>query len=92
MKLKPSKGGALAAALTDMGVFQTKSVKVPLKKVSMAGLTLAGSYWSWMQMMGGATPDILTIALTTTAGLVISIVIGYLMNFLARIPKLGYDQ
>ena len=92
LRLKPNKGGALAAALTDMGIFQTKSVKVPLKKVSMAGLTLAGTYWSWMQMIAGATPDILTVALTTTAGLVISIIIGYFMNFLARVPKLGYDN
>ncbi|MHA1638363.1 MAG: hypothetical protein ACTSUB_10160 [Candidatus Thorarchaeota archaeon] len=92
LRLKPDKGGALAAALVDMGIFQTKTVKVPLKKVSMAGLSLAGSYWSWMQMFGGATPDLVVVALTTTAGLVISVIIGYLMNFLARIPALGYDQ
>jgi hypothetical protein len=66
-------------------------VKVPLKKVAFSGMTLAGSYWSWMQMISGATPDIITIVLTTTVGLVVSVLIGYFMNFLARVPELGYD-
>jgi len=91
LKLKPDKAGALAAALVDMGALQTRSVKVPLKKVAFSGMTLAGSYWSVMQLAYGATPDIVTIALTTTAGLVVSVVVGYFMNFLARVPKLGYD-
>ena len=91
LKLKPDKAGALAAALVDMGALQTRSVKVPLKKVAFSGMTLAGSYWSWMQLVSGATPDIATIILTTTAGLVVSVMLGYFMNFLARIPKLGYD-
>jgi len=91
LKLKPDKAGALAAALVDMGILQTKTVKVPLKKVAFSGMTIAGSYWSWMQMVSGATPDLVTILLTTTAGLVVSVVIGYFMNFLARVPKLGYD-
>ncbi|MBD3407972.1 MAG: hypothetical protein GF411_17765 [Candidatus Lokiarchaeota archaeon] len=91
LKLKPDKGGALAAALTDMGVFQTKTVKVPLKKVAFSGLTLASSYWSWMQIFGGATPSWVDVLLTTTAGLVISVLIGYFMNWLARIPELGYE-
>lgn len=92
LHLKPDKAGALAAALVDMGALQTKSVKVPLKKVAFSGMTLAGAYWSWMQMIGGATPDWVTILLTTAAGLVISVLIGYFMNFLARIPELGYDR
>ncbi|MGY5858846.1 MAG: zinc ribbon domain-containing protein [Candidatus Thorarchaeota archaeon] len=91
LKLKPDKAGALAAALVDMGALQTRSVKVPLKKVAFSGMTLAGSYWSWMQMTAGATPDWVTILLTTTAGLVVSVLVGYFMNFLARVPKLGYD-
>jgi len=91
LKLKPDKAGALAAALVDMGVLQTRSVKVPLKKVAFSGMTLAGAYWSWMQMVSGATPDWVTILLTTTVGLVVSVMIGYFMNFLARVPKLGYD-
>ena len=91
LKLKPDKAGALAAALVDMGALQTRSVKVPLKKVAFSGMTLAGSYWSWMQLTAGATPDWVTILLTTTAGLVVSVMIGYFMNFLARVPKLGYD-
>ncbi len=91
LKLKPDKAGALAAALVDMGALQTRSVKVPLKKVAFSGMTLAGAYWSWMQMVSGATPDWVTILLTTTAGLVVSVMIGYFMNFLARVPKLGYD-
>jgi hypothetical protein len=91
LKLKPDKAGALAAALVDMGTLQTKTVKVPLKKVAFAGMSLAGIYWSIMQMFYGATPDWVTVLLTTTAGLVISVFIGYLMNFLARIPSLGYD-
>lgn len=91
LRLKPDKAGALAAALVDMGVLQTRSVKVPLKKVAFSGMTLAGSYWSWMQLVSGATPDWVTILLTTTGGLVVSVVIGYFMNFLARTPKLGYD-
>jgi len=91
LRLKPDKAGALAAALVDMGALQTKSVKVPLKKVAFSGMTLAGTYWSWMQLIGGATPDLATILLTTAAGLVVSVLIGYFMNFLARVPRLGYD-
>jgi len=91
LRLKPDKAGALAAALVDMGALQTKSVKVPLKKVAFSGMTLAGTYWSWMQLVGGATPDLVTILLTTAGGLVVSVMIGYFMNFLARVPALGYD-
>ncbi len=91
LRLKPDKAGALAAALVDMGALQTKSVKVPLKKVAFAGMSLAGIYWSIMQMFYGATPDLVTVLLTTTAGLVVSVFIGYFMNFLARINPLGYD-
>jgi len=91
LKLKPDKAGALAAALVDMGALQTRSVKVPLKKVAFSGMTLAGSYWSIMQMFYGATPDWVIILLSITGGLVVSVAIGYFMNFLARVPKLGYD-
>ena len=91
LRLKPDKAGALAAALVDMGALQTRSVKVPLKKVAFSGMTLAGSYWSLMQMFYGATPDWVIILLSITGGLVVSVVIGYFMNFLARVPKLGYD-
>ena len=91
LRLKRDKAGALAAALVDMGTLQTKSVKVPLKKVAFSGMTLAGIYWSIMQMFYGATPDWVTVLLSTTAGLVISVLIGYFMNFLARINALGYD-
>jgi len=91
LRLKSDKAGALAAALVDMGVLQTKTVKVPLKKVAFSGMTLAGIYWSIMQMFYGATPDWVIVLLTTTAGLVVSVFIGYLMNFLARTPALGYD-
>ncbi len=91
LKLKRDKAGALAAALVDMSALQTKTVKVPLKKVAFSGMTLAGIYWSIMQMFYGATPDWVTVLLTTTAGLVVSVFIGYFMNFLARIPELGYD-
>ena len=91
LRLKPDKAGALAAALVDMGALQTRSVKVPLKKVAFSGMTLAGSYWSIMQMFYGATPDWVTILLSITGGLVVSVVIGYFMNFLARVPKLGYE-
>lgn len=91
LRLKPDKAGALAAALVDMGVLQTKTVKVPLKKVAFAGMSLAGIYWSIMQMFYGATPDWVTVLLTTTAGLVVSVFIGYFMNFLARVPSLGYE-
>ena len=91
LKLKRDKAGALAAALVDMGALQTKTVKVPLSKVAFSGMTLAGIYWSIMQMFYGATPDWVIVLLTTTAGLVVSVFIGYFMNFLARIPKLGYD-
>ncbi|MFW9835901.1 MAG: hypothetical protein ACFFE7_00165 [Candidatus Thorarchaeota archaeon] len=91
LRLKRDKAGALAAALVDMGALQTKTVKVPLKKVAFSGMTLAGIYWSIMQMFYGATPDWVFVLLTTTAGLVVSVLIGYFMNFLARIPSLGYD-
>ncbi len=92
LHLKPAKGGALAAALTEMGVFQTKSVKVPLKKVAFCGLTLAATYWSWMQMLSGATPGWLDLLLTASAGLVVSVLIGYFMYWLARVPALGYEK
>ncbi|RLI49256.1 MAG: hypothetical protein DRO73_06935 [Candidatus Thorarchaeota archaeon] len=91
LKLTPNRGGALAAALTDMGVFQTRSVKVPLRKVALSGMTLAGTYWSWMQLVGGATPSWIDILLTTTVGLVVSVIIAYCMNWLARVPRLGYE-
>ena len=91
LRLKRDKAGALAAALVDMGALQTKSVKVPLKKVAFAGMSLAGIYWSIMQMFYGATPSWEIVLLTTTAGLVVSVLIGYFMNFLARINPLGYD-
>ncbi|UCH03593.1 MAG: zinc ribbon domain-containing protein [Candidatus Thorarchaeota archaeon] len=91
LKLKPDKGGALAAALTDMGVFQTRSVKVPLKKVAFSGLTLTGFYWSWLQLLSGATPTLFDTLLLAAGGLVISVLVGYFMNWLARVPKLGYD-
>ncbi len=92
LKLKRDKGGALAAALTDMGVFQTKSVKVPLIKVALAGMTLAGTYWSWMQMIAGATPSWIDILLLTCGALVVSVLVAYFMNWLARVPKLGYED
>ena len=92
LKLKPAKGGALAAALTDMGIFQTRSVKVPLMKVAFAGMTIAGFYWSWLQILSGATPTLLDSLLYAAAGLVVSVVVAYFMNFLARVPKLGYEQ
>jgi len=92
LHLKPAKGGALAAALTEMGVFQTKSVKIPLKKVAFSGLALAGTYWSWMQLLNGAIPGWLDVLLTTAAGLVVSVLIGYFMKWLARVPRLGYDK
>ncbi|MHA2117557.1 MAG: zinc ribbon domain-containing protein [Candidatus Thorarchaeota archaeon] len=92
LKLKPAKGGALAAALTDMGIFQTRSVKVPLMKVAFAGMTIAGFYWSWLQILSGATPSLLDSLLYAAAGLVVSVIVAYFMNFLARVPKLGYDQ
>jgi hypothetical protein len=91
LKLKPDKGGALAAALTDLGVFQTRSVKVPLKKVAFSGLTLTGFYWSWLQILSGATPTLFDTLLLAAGGLVVSVLIGYFMNWLARVPKLGYD-
>ncbi len=91
LKLKPDKGGALAAALVDMDVFQTKTVKIPLKKVAFSGMTLSATYFSWMQLIGGQTPSLIDVLLITAAGLVVSVLIGYLMNWLARVPKLGYD-
>ncbi|MFW9845392.1 MAG: zinc ribbon domain-containing protein [Candidatus Thorarchaeota archaeon] len=91
VKLKPAKGGALAAALTDMGIFQTRSVKVPLMKVAFSGMTIAGFYWSWLQILSGATPTLFDSLLYATAGLVVSVLVAYFMNFLARVPKLGYD-
>ncbi len=91
LKLKPDKGGALAASLTDLGVFQTRSVKVPLKKVAFSGLTLTGFYWSWLQILSGATPTLFDVLLLAAGGLVISVLVGYFMNWLARVPKLGYD-
>ena len=78
--------------IVDMGIFQTRSVKVPLMKVAFAGMTIAGFYWSWLQILSGATPTLLDSLLYAAAGLVVSVLIAYFMNFLARVPKLGYDQ
>jgi hypothetical protein len=91
LKLKRDEGGKLAAAMTKIGAFRTKSVKVPLKKVAFSGLTLSGAYWSIVQLMSGAVPTWVDVLLYAAAGLVVSVLIGYLMNYLARIPKMGYD-
>lgn len=91
LRLKPDKAGALAAALVDMGALQTKTVKIPLKKVAFSGMTIAGAYWSFMQMFSGATPDLVTVFLSTVVGLVISVFIGYFMAWLARFNPMGYD-
>jgi hypothetical protein len=91
LKLKREDGGRLAAEMTKMGAFQTKSVKVPLKKVAFSGLTLSGAYWSIVQLMSGAIPTWVDVLLYAAAGLVVSVFIGYLMNYLARVPPMGYD-
>ncbi|NHI83948.1 MAG: hypothetical protein EAX81_06575 [Candidatus Thorarchaeota archaeon] len=91
LKLKRDDGGTLAAAMTKIGAFQTKSVKVPLKKVAFSGLTLSSVYWSIVQLMSGAVPTWVDVLLFATAGLVVSVLIGYLMNLLARVPAMGYD-
>jgi len=91
VKLKLVKGGALAAALTEMRVFQTKDVKVPMKKVMFAGITFAGIYLSWLQMLGGATPTLLDIAIMMAGGLAVSVLLAFIMKWLARIPPFGYD-
>ncbi|MCK5152287.1 MAG: hypothetical protein KAQ65_10610 [Candidatus Thorarchaeota archaeon] len=92
LRLKHKEGGLLAAAMTQLGIFQTKSVKTPLKKVAFSGMTLTGMYWSIMQLMGGAVPDLLTVVFSIIAALVISVVIGYFMGWLARVPEMGYDK
>jgi hypothetical protein len=91
LRLKGDEGGTLAAAMTEIGIFQTRSVKVPLKKVAFSGMSLAFIYWSIMQLMYSAAPDILTVFFSVTIGLVVSVLIGYFMAWLARVPKLGYD-
>ncbi|MCK4962337.1 MAG: zinc ribbon domain-containing protein, partial [Anaerolineales bacterium] len=91
VKLKLPKGGALAAALTEMRVFQTKDVKVPFRKVMFAGITVAGIYLSWSQMLGSATPTLIDIAIMMAGGLIVSMLIAFLMKWLARIPPFGYD-
>jgi hypothetical protein len=91
LKLKPDKSGALAAALTNIGEFQVKNVNVPLSKVAFSGTTIAGTYWSWNQLLSGALPSLVDIVITMAAGLAISVVIAYFMNWLARVPELGYD-
>lgn len=89
--LKPDEGGALAAALTELGVLQTKTVKVPLFKVMLAGATFAGSYVSWNQIFGGITPSWVDVLLLAAGGLVVSVIIAYFFKWLARIPELGYE-
>jgi hypothetical protein len=91
IKLKPDKVGALAAALTNIGVFHVKNVKVPLSKVAFSGMTFAGTYWSWIQLLSGAIPSWVDILLTMAAGLTISVLIAYFMNWFARVPELGDD-
>ncbi len=91
LHLKREQGGILAAAMTHLGIFQTKSVKTPLKKVAFSGMSLAFTYWSIMQLMYNTTPDILTVMFSVVAGLIISVLVGYFMAWMARVPKLGYD-
>ncbi len=91
LHIKRDQGGTLAAAMTELGIFQTRSVKTPLKKVAFSGMSLAFTYWSIMQLMYSTTPDLLTVGFTVIGGLVISVVVGYFMAWLARVPKLGYD-
>lgn len=91
MKLKPDKSGALAAALMNIGEVQTKNVKVPLSKIAFSGITFAGTYWSWMQLLSGAIPSWVDVAITMAMGVAISILIAYFMRWLARVPELGYD-
>jgi hypothetical protein len=91
LRLKPDKAGALAAALVDMGALQTKTVKIPLKKVAFSGMTIAGAYWSFMQMFSGATPDWVIVFLSAVVGLVVSVFVGYFMAWLARFDPMGYD-
>jgi hypothetical protein len=91
LKLKPYKSGALAAALMNIGEIQTKSVKTPLSKIAFSGITIAGTYWSWMQLLSGAIPSLVDIAITTALGLAVSVFIAYFMKWLARVPELGYD-
>ncbi|MGY5861192.1 MAG: zinc ribbon domain-containing protein [Candidatus Thorarchaeota archaeon] len=91
VKLKPVKGGALAAALTEMKVFQTKDVNVPMRKLMFAGMTIAGIYLSWLQMLGGATPTLTDIAIMVAGGLVVSVLLALFMKWLAHIPPFGYD-
>jgi hypothetical protein len=91
LKLKPDKSGALAAALTNIGELQTKNVKVPLSKIAFSGITFAGTYWSWMQLLSGAVPSWVDVAITMAMGVAISIFVAIFMNWLARVPELGYD-
>ena len=91
LRLKGDEGGTLAAAMTEIGIFQTRSVKIPLKKVAFSGMSLAFIYWSIMQLIYNATPDILTVFFSVTLGLIVSVLVGYFMAWLARVPKLGYD-
>lgn len=91
LHIKRDQGGILAAAMTELGIFQTRSVKTPLKKVAFSGMSLAFTYWSIMQLIYSATPDLLTVVFSVIAGLVISVLVGYFMAWLARVPKLGCD-
>ena len=91
LKLKRDKSGALAAALINVGELQTKNVNVPMSKIAFSGITFAGTYWSWIQLLSGAIPSWVDIAITVATGLTISVFVAYFMNWLARIPELGYD-
>lgn len=91
LRIKKDQGGTLAAAMTEIGIFQTRSVKTPLKKVAFSGMSLAFTYWAVMQLFYNTTPDLLTVLFSVIGGLVISVVVGYFMAWLARVPKLGYD-
>jgi hypothetical protein len=44
-----------------------------------------------MQLLSGAVPSWVDVAITMAMGVAISIVIAYLMKWLARVPELGYD-
>ncbi|TET16028.1 MAG: hypothetical protein E3J82_00320 [Candidatus Thorarchaeota archaeon] len=62
-----------------------------MRKLMFAGMTVAGIYLSWLQMLGSATPTLIDIAIMMASGLAVSVLLAFLMKWLARIPTFGYD-
>ncbi len=92
LRVRAEIGGAIAAALLEMNLLRTRSVRVPLKKITFSGSTIVGLYLSWSQLLGGTTPSWIYVLLLTAGALVATVTFAYCLRWLARVPRFGYGE